>query len=614
MNHRIDAHQHFWRIGQIDYGWLRPDVPGLQPLYRDFLPADLEPGMAAHGIGQTVLVQAAACEAETDVLLEFATAHPWIAGVVGWVDLGSEAAIDSLSRWAGHPAFKGVRPMLQDLPADDWIANAPHPRVVSSLVALGLRFDALVRPRQLAGLLAFVRRHPTLPVVIDHAAKPPIGDPARSQETAAWRQHMAALAAEPQVMCKFSGLLSETAALPDESLDQTIEKIRPIWNDLMEWFGPSRLVWGSDWPVLKLNTDLARWVAVSEALIGSLTPAEQRMVWHDNACSFYGIKPLANPPARALPEPLRNDARAERSVTSPPTPLIAISGLCKSFAGVKALDQCQLDLLPGEVHALMGENGAGKSTLMKVLAGVHARDAGEILVDGRAVEIDSPRQAQALGIGIVHQELNLMRHLTAAQNIFIGREPRKAGGLLLDEDALNANAQRIFARMNLNLDPRTPVSELPVARQQMVEIAKALSFDSRVLIMDEPTAALNDTEVADLFRLIRQLKAQGVGLVYISHKMDELRQIADRVTVMRDGRYIATVPMAGTSVEQIVSMMVGRQLEGTVRRPPDTRRNPVALEVRGLNRGRAVRDVSFTLRRGEILGFAGLMGAGRTEV
>jgi ribose transport system ATP-binding protein len=295
--------------------------------------------------------------------------------------------------------------------------------------------------------------------------------------------------------------------------------------------------------------------------------------------------------------------------------LVSLRGLCKSFAGVQALDKVAFELRAGEVHALMGENGAGKSTLMKVLAGVHARDAGEIEIEGRPVDIASPRDAQALRIGIVHQELNLMRHLSAAQNIYIGREPRRGLGLFLDEERLNADARRLFERLNLDLDPRTRVADLTVARQQMVEIAKALSFDSKVLIMDEPTAALNAREVADLFRVVRQLRGEGVGIVYISHRMDELQQIADRVTVMRDGRTIATVAMQDTSVAAIIHMMVGRALEENLRgSPPDTARNEVALEVRRLRRGSAVRDVSFRVRKGEILGFAGLMGAGRTEV
>lgn len=295
------------------------------------------------------------------------------------------------------------------------------------------------------------------------------------------------------------------------------------------------------------------------------------------------------------------------------TPLVVIKNLSKSFPGVKALDKVQFDIMPGEVHALMGENGAGKSTLMKILAGVYRKDSGEVLLDGLPVEISSPAHAQSLAIGIIHQELHLMGHLTAAQNIFMGREPRKAAGLLLDEDQLNRDAQALFDRLNLQLAPTTPIGELTVARQQMVEIAKALSHQSRVLIMDEPTAALNNAEIEELFRIIRQLKAEGVGIVYISHKMDEIQRIADRITVMRDGAYIATVP-ATTPMSDVIAMMVGRKLEQAEKTIPDTSANEVLLDVRGLNRGRVIRDVSFTVRRGEILGFAGLMGAGRTEV
>ena len=295
-------------------------------------------------------------------------------------------------------------------------------------------------------------------------------------------------------------------------------------------------------------------------------------------------------------------------------PIVTIRDLSKSFAGVRALDRAQFELLPGEVHALMGENGAGKSTLMKVLAGVYRKDSGEVLLDGQPVDIESPRAAQALGIGIIHQELNLMNHLSAAQNIFIGREPRGRFGLFIDEEAMCCEAQLIFDRMNLKLDPRTPVGELTVARQQMVEIAKALSFESRVLIMDEPTAALNNEEVADLFRIIARLRSRGVAVVYISHKMDELKRIADRVTVMRDGQYIATVPMATTPMDTLIAMMVGRQLAEAEHEMPDTSANEVVLEARGICRGTMVRDASFVLRRGEILGFAGLMGAGRTEL
>ncbi|MEO6292081.1 MAG: sugar ABC transporter ATP-binding protein, partial [Burkholderiaceae bacterium] len=241
-------------------------------------------------------------------------------------------------------------------------------------------------------------------------------------------------------------------------------------------------------------------------------------------------------------------------------------------------------------------------------------DSGEIRVEGQAVDIPSPRAAQNLGIGIIHQELNLMNHLSVAQNIFIGREPRGPLGVFIDKQKMERETQKIFDRLNLNLDPRTAVGDLTVARQQMVEIAKALSFDSRVLIMDEPTAALNNAEIDDLFRIIRQLKSHGVGIVYISHKMDELKQISDRVTVMRDGQYIATVPTASTSMDAIISMMVGRTLFEADGPIANTAEHEVVLEVRNLNRGRTIRNVNFVVRKGEILGFAGLMGAGRTEV
>jgi ribose transport system ATP-binding protein len=293
--------------------------------------------------------------------------------------------------------------------------------------------------------------------------------------------------------------------------------------------------------------------------------------------------------------------------------VITVSHLNKSFPGVRALQDVQFDLVAGEVHALMGENGAGKSTLMKILAGVYQKDSGEVLLDGLPVEIESPAHAQSLAIGIIHQELHLMGHLTAGQNIFLGREPRDRWGIFLDEARLNRDTQALFDRMHLAMAPETQISELTVARQQMVEIAKALSFRTRVLIMDEPTAALNNVEIEELFRIIRQLKAEGVGIVYISHKMDEIQRIADRITVMRDGCYIDTVP-ASTPMANVIAMMVGRHLEQTEKHIPDTSANEVFLEVKNLQRGRAIQDVSFTVRSGEILGFAGLMGAGRTEV
>jgi ribose transport system ATP-binding protein len=306
--------------------------------------------------------------------------------------------------------------------------------------------------------------------------------------------------------------------------------------------------------------------------------------------------------------------RDEKSGASFMTPLVTIQNLDKAFPGVQALRKAHFELLPGEVHALMGENGAGKSTLMKILAGIYRKDSGGIRIRGVPVDVATPRAAQELGISIIHQELNLMNDLTAAQNIFIGREPKRALGLLLDEEALNRAAAEIFERMHLKIDPRVEVGKLTVAKQQMVEIAKALSFRSQVLIMDEPTAALNNAEIAELFAIIRKLRAEGVGIVYISHKMDELKEISDRVTVMRDGETIGTVPTAPTSVDAIISMMVGRSLTETKTEVPDLSSHDTVLEVRNLHRHNVIRDVSFKLRKGEILGFAGLMGAGRTEV
>ena len=293
--------------------------------------------------------------------------------------------------------------------------------------------------------------------------------------------------------------------------------------------------------------------------------------------------------------------------------LIQMIGIEKRFSGVHALKQAEFNLLSGEVHALVGENGAGKSTLMKILSGIYKKDAGEVLVNDIPFEPAGPRDAQDLGIGIIHQELSLMNDLTVAQNIFIGREPRRSFGRL-DEAALNRQAVEIFSSMNIDIGPKAVVGTLTIAKQQMVEIAKALSYKSRVLIMDEPTAALNSSEIADLFIIIRRLKNEGVGIIYISHKMDELKRIADRVTVMRDGEYVDTVATEDTSVGDIIAMMVGRTLIADSLVVPDTSDADSALEVIGLSRGREIRDVSFSVKKGEILGFAGLMGAGRTEV
>ncbi|MCO6451273.1 MAG: sugar ABC transporter ATP-binding protein [Caldilineales bacterium] len=294
--------------------------------------------------------------------------------------------------------------------------------------------------------------------------------------------------------------------------------------------------------------------------------------------------------------------------------LLRMEGIDKSFPGVRALDHAKFELNAGEVHALVGENGAGKSTLMKILAGIYAKDAGAIIYQGQEVDIPNPRAAQHLGISMIHQELNLMNHLTLAQNVFIGREPRGKVRFMLDEKKINAQTQELFESMHLRLDPRTKAVDLSVAKQQMVEIAKALSFNSQVLIMDEPTAALTDTEIEELFRLIRQFRDKGVGIVYISHRLEELKQISDRITVMRDGKYVDTADAATVTIDRIISMMVGRTIFESSPEVPEHPSEEIVLEARGLNRGAAIKDVSFTLKKGEILGFAGLMGAGRTEV
>jgi ribose transport system ATP-binding protein len=302
---------------------------------------------------------------------------------------------------------------------------------------------------------------------------------------------------------------------------------------------------------------------------------------------------------------------AQGSGTQPT--LLEIRGASKSFPGVQALDDVSLELRRGEVLALVGENGAGKSTLMKLLSGIDQPDAGEFLIDGEIVVPTSPKHAQELGIAIIHQELNLMPDLTVAQNIFIGREPR-AGGVFLSEGALNRRTAELFDRLGLALEPTALVANLTVARQQMVEIAKALSFNARILIMDEPTAALNETEVETLFGLIRRFTTPTTGVIYISHRMQELKEISDRITVLRDGQNVDTFDTATTPVSQVISLMVGRKIVGEQRQAATAGTPETVLSVTGLSTKGLIKDVSFDLRKGEILGFAGLMGAGRTEV
>jgi ribose transport system ATP-binding protein len=302
-----------------------------------------------------------------------------------------------------------------------------------------------------------------------------------------------------------------------------------------------------------------------------------------------------------------------------PGPLLEARGITKTFPGVRALDGVQITVRPGRLNALLGENGAGKSTLMNILAGVFPPDAGEILLAGRPVRFASPRAAQLGGISIIFQELNLVPHLSIAENIFLGREPRNALGLL-DAARMNHEAAALLADLELDADPRTPVARLRVGAQQVVEIAKAVSFRSRVIIMDEPTSAISEHEVAVLFRLIRRLKERGTGIIYITHKLGELAEIADDITVFRDGRFIAARPFAGTTRAEMVRLMVGRDLTDLFPKtsaPAGGERLRVQnLSLRHPERPGdfVVYDVSFSVRKGEVLGLFGLMGAGRTEL
>ncbi len=292
--------------------------------------------------------------------------------------------------------------------------------------------------------------------------------------------------------------------------------------------------------------------------------------------------------------------------------ILTMENIDKSFPGVHALDHVHFDVRCGEVHALMGENGAGKSTLMKVLTGIYTRDSGTIVFDGKEVEFHNTREAQDAGIVIVHQELNMIGDLTVAQNIFIGREFMK--GFRIDDRKMIEESKKLFDELKIEIDPRARMSDLTVGKQQMCEIAKAISHQARVIIFDEPSAALTEKEIEDLFVIIRDLRAKGLAIVYISHRMDEIKVITDRVTVMRDGGYVGTLITKDCTKEDIINMMVGRVIyedpKTESRVPKDA---PVVLKVENLNAGRMVRDVSFELRKGEILGFSGLMGAGRTE-
>ena len=291
---------------------------------------------------------------------------------------------------------------------------------------------------------------------------------------------------------------------------------------------------------------------------------------------------------------------------------VSMEHINKSFPGVKALDDVQLHLRTGEVMALLGENGAGKSTLMKILSGVYTRDSGEIEIFGQKIEGDlNTKRAQELGVAIIHQELNMCQHLSVSANMFLGREIVKGGRL--DKAEMNRQAREQLAKLGItDLDPNTIVGELTVGRQQMVEIAKALLINARVLVMDEPSSALSNAEIVEMFRIVRELRAQGCAIVYISHRLQELHHIVDRVTIMRDGKYITEGKFSDFTMEQIIANMVGREI--TNQFPRDTvQRGRKVLEVRNLQAGRMVKDVSFDAYEGEVLGFSGLVGAGRTE-
>ena len=291
--------------------------------------------------------------------------------------------------------------------------------------------------------------------------------------------------------------------------------------------------------------------------------------------------------------------------------LVEIRGMTKAFPGVQALLGVDLDLRAGEVHAVVGENGAGKSTLMKIVAGVYRPDSGSIRLGGVPILNESPRQALERGISMIHQELNLAPNLSVAENVFLGRAPTRGG--LIDWRRLYADVEALADGLGIDLDVRARVDELSVARQQMVEIAKALSLDARVIIMDEPTSALTERETEALFDIIARLKSHGVGVVYISHRLDEIFRVADRVTVLRDGRLVGTLPIAQSTQPQLIGMMVGRELTTLFPKESVEIGDPV-LEVRHLRRDGALEDISFVLRRREILGLAGLVGAGRTEL
>lgn len=291
--------------------------------------------------------------------------------------------------------------------------------------------------------------------------------------------------------------------------------------------------------------------------------------------------------------------------------LLKMDSISKSFSEVKVLNNVRLDLRSGEVHALLGENGAGKSTLIKILGGAYTRDSGDIYVDGKKAEITNVESAKKYGIRIIHQELMLIPHMTVAENIFLGQEPKTKRGTV-DAERMNREAGEFLKSLELTIDPEQRVGKLNIAQQQMVEIVRAISFGAKIIVMDEPTSSLTDTEVDVLFKSIKTLKEKGVGIIYISHRMSELDIIADRITIMRDGEYIDTVVTKETDHDHLVGLMVGRML-GNLYDKHNHSTEEVVLKVENLSSGKEVKNVSFDLHRGEVLGFSGLVGAGRSE-
>lgn len=291
--------------------------------------------------------------------------------------------------------------------------------------------------------------------------------------------------------------------------------------------------------------------------------------------------------------------------------IVELKGVSKAFPGVRALDNVDFNLKSGEVLALLGENGAGKSTLMKILSGVYTKDSGEMKIFGQEVADMNPLKAQELGVAIIHQELNMCSHLTVAQNIFLGREITKNG--VLSDKEMNLKASEILNKLNVDINPTTIVGDLSVSKQQMVEIAKALSTNAKILIMDEPTSALTSNEIKELFKIINKLKSEGHGIVYISHRLEELSHIVDRVMILRDGKYVTSMDFKDTNLDDIISLMVGREITEKFPRI-ETPKGEKIFEVKNLNTYTGVKDVSFSLHKGEIVGIAGLVGAGRTEV